>query len=572
MNKVLAFTKRFTSLMVLTVLIKASGACLELLIPRAMGSLIDIGLQDKDYGYIRTMLIVMIALTLSAGLANMVANVLSARYSNRASALIREKCFEKIQFMKLEAVDTFTIQSLMTRVTGDTDIIQRMLEMMVRPMVRGPLMIIGGLVLSCMTSLKLTLVILAGMVLVSLVSYSIYIVANPLFRKIQRLVDTLTRIIREGLTGIRLIKTLNKEGYEVSRISETGKEIQKNEIKAGVFHGVLNPMVTLIANITLVFTILASRKLIVNGEITIGEITAIIQYVNMILLAMKMIPRLFLMLGRANVSSERVFAILENNDTYQYGNLTTKDTTQDLLTVKNLSFAYPGTRDILSGISFSLKKGEKIGILGDTGSEKSTLTSLLLGLYPNYRGEISLYGKGLFSYERETLRKIITAAPQKANIYNTSIRSNIILHSANDDEKLKKVINTAQLHGFVSEKEQGVDFILEQNGKNLSGGQRQRINIARTLYTEATIMIFDDISSGLDYKTERNLQDAMHQAYPEHSLIFISQKIQSVKECDTIFLLQKGEFVAKGSHEGLLQDSPLYQTMWQLQNIEEHYS
>lgn len=558
--------------MVLTMIIKALGAFLELLIPRAMGSLIDIGLQNKDLGYIKTMLIVMIFLTLSSGLASMLANVFGARYSHKASAYIREQCFEKIQFMKLEAVDTFTIQSLMTRVTGDADIIQRMLEMMVRPMVRGPLLIIGGLILSFMTSLKLTLIILAGMLFVSLVSYSIYVVANPLFRKIQRLVDTLTRIIREGLTGIRLIKTLNKEGYEVSRISETGRQIQKNEIKAGVFHGVLNPMVTLIANITLILTILASRSLIVSGEITIGEITAIIQYINMILLAMRLIPRLFLMLGRANVSSERLFAILENNETYQYGTIATKDGAKVLLDVKDLCFAYPGNRDILSGISFTLEKGEKIGILGDTGSGKSTLTALLLGLYPNHGGRILLYGESLFSYERETLRKIITAAPQKANIYNISIRENIRLHSANDDEKLAKVIKVAQLQEFVSEKELGIDFILEQNGKNLSGGQRQRINIARTLYTEADIMIFDDISSGLDYKTERNLHEELHAAYQENSFIFMSQNIRSVKDCDKIFLLQKGRFVAEGSHDQLLQDSPLYQTMWQLQNIEEHYS
>ena len=557
--------------MVVAIVCKASAACMELLIPRAMGSLIDFGLANEDIGYIQSRLIVMVALTLSAGICNVVAHIYAARYSHKSSAFIRDKSFEKIQRLKLDAVETLTIQSLMTRITGDADIIQRMLEMLVRPMVRGPLMIVGGLALALMTSAKLTFIIFAGMLGVCLVSYSIYILSNPLFRKIQHLIDKLTRIIRESLTGIRLIKVLNKEGYEVDRIAKTSKQIQTHEVKAGVFHGVLNPLVTLVANITLVITLLSSKKLITNGEITIGEVTAIIQYINMILMSMKMIPRLFLMLGRANVSAERVFDILDNKDIYQYGTIRTQDPSKNLLSVENLSFSYSGNMEILSNISFTLKKGEKIGILGNTGSGKSTLASLLLGLYPRFSGDIFLYGKSLFAYEREILRNIITAAPQKVSIYNASILSNIILNTPYDSEKLDRIIKTSQLQEFVSSKEQGTNFILEQNGKNLSGGQRQRINIARTLYRNAEIMIFDDISSGLDTKTEHDLMDAIYSYYPYNSFLFFSQKIQSVRECDTILLLDRGKIVAKGTHLQLLEDCPLYQQMWNIQNANEDF-
>lgn len=544
---------------------------MELLIPRAMSSLIDIGLGNRDLGHIKIMLFIMLSLTLLSGATNIIAHLIAARYSNKASTYIREKSFEKIQAMNIEAVEDFTIQSLMTRVTGDTDSIQRMLEMMVRPMVRAPLLIIGGLVLSSMISLRLTAIIFVGMSIAGAVSYSIYLIANPLFRKIQRKVDSLTRIIREGLTGIRLIKVLNKEKFELARVEQTSQEIKANEVKAGVYHGFLNPLGTLIANITMVIILFASKSLIIEEQITIGEITALIQYLNLILIAMRLIPRMFLMLSRANVSAERMFAVLDSNETYHYGDNTVKDTSKTLLVVKDLSYNYPRSQEVLSGLSFTLKAGEKIGILGDTGTGKSTLTSLLLGLYPLYRGQISLYGQEISSYDRQTLRTILTASPQKANIYSSSIQENIVLHTAYDKENLAKVIRVSQLEDFVSQKEEGLAFILEQNGKNLSGGQRQRLNVARTLYTKADLMIFDDIASGLDYKTERNLHAALRKEYSQNSFIFMSQNIRTVQNCDRIYLLKQGTFVAQGTHEELLQQSPLYQSMWQLQNIQEDY-
>lgn len=568
MWKVLSRTRKLFPYLFLAIALKGSGAIVELFIPRTLSSIIDLGIQCRDTEYITHAAIFMLFLSLLSCLLNAVAHLVSAYYSQRVGHILRTDLFAKIERLRMQDVEAFSVQSLTMRETNDIDFISRTLDLLTRPMVRCPIMIAGGIVLSFMTNAPLTLIIILGMVLVAISSIMIGILVRPHFRSIQRATDDLTRIMREDIEGIKLIKGLHMNGYEECRFDKKSQEIKDSETKAGTIFSSLSPLVIVWTNITLAVFLLFAWKASSRGEITIGEISAIVQYITLILGSTRIIPRLFSMLSRANISAERVFAVINFPREDSPGVLHALFPSSPLLEVRNLSFTYPGsTHPALQGLSFSLDKGKKLGIIGSTGSGKTTLARLILRLYSGYEGSMKLHALEIKGTEKAILRHAISASMQNPTIFKGTIKENIILDRAYDDERFEKAVHTAMLSRLLAKRKEGKDFLLSENGTNISGGQKQRINVARSLYHECELLILDDISACLDYSTDKEMRTRIASSYQETAIIIISQRVSSVKDADEIIVLDEGRIVAKGNHASLLSGNPLYAHMCAVQDV-----
>lgn len=566
MRKLYRYIKPFRNMMGCAILFKIISAMAELLIPYMMGLVIDEGITQQNTQMIMWLCIGMFMMTLMSLGMTIMSHFLSAKGSQGIGENLRNGLYTHIQKLKIFDVERISTGSLITRVTNDVEHVQRTILMSARLMVRAPIIMIGGTVMSLLLDPYLTLVMFGGMGLLLMASLIVFKLTRPIYRKVQKNLDKMASILRENISGIRVIKSFDKMDYEVGRFDQQSREIKRFEMKAGKINAYMGPSIGLITNITIIVILYISGIRVDSGHLEIGKIVTILNYINMVLMAMTTIPRMFMMLSRASTSASRIDEIMEIKESTVYGNWHTSDETQVALHFENVSFIYPGTKKYaLKHISFQVDKGQTLGVIGGTGAGKTSLLNLILRLYEPSKGNIVFQGKDIKSYEKSYLAEKITAAMQQYNIFSMSIKDNIILDRVYDSEKLDEATQSAQILDLLEQVEDHFEHRVSQNGSNLSGGQKQRMSVARTLYRKSDLVILDDVSSALDYKTDLKLRMALRKNYKQQTVILISQRVSSVKNADKILVLDKGKLVGLGTHEQLLEACAVYQKMCETQ-------
>ena len=384
----------------------------------------------------------------------------------------------------------------------------------------------------------------------------------------------MTAVLRENLDGIRVVKAFNKQDYELERFETQSHEVRRQEMKAGTFNAFMSPGIAFISSLTTAVVLYVSGYRIEAGGLQIGSVVTILNYINMVLNAMNMIPRMFMMFSRANASAERINRVLDDDSHTDYG--TEREGVQGeadeeppVLEFRNVSFRYPGSSvDAISNVSFKIPRGHTLAVIGNTGAGKTTLLNLILRLYEPTSGEILLEGRNIRDYQKDVLTRKITAAMQQYNIFAMSIRDNILLDKELDEERLDNAVNSAQIAELIGELDGNYDYMISQNGNNLSGGQKQRVSVARTLYRDSDLVVLDDVSSALDYSTDLKLRKALRDNYAHTSVMLISQRISSVRSADQILVMHNGACMGLGTHESLIKDCATYREICTTQNVD----
>lgn len=574
MRKLFPYIRPQLAPFVWSMVLKAGGTFTDLLIPLIMGIVIDNGIATGDTDAIVRLCVLMLIVAMASLAMNLSGHFLSAHATQAIGANIRDAIYRHIQGMTIASVEDVTTASLITRNTNDVERVIRTLLMMTRFMMRAPITAIGGVILVLLIDPWLTLVMLVGMVLLALASTSVYKVTRPIYMRVQRTVDRMTAVLRENLDGIRVVKAFNKQDYELERFETQSHEVRRQEMKAGTFNAFMSPGIAFISSLTTAVVLYVSGYRIEAGGLQIGSVVTILNYINMVLNAMNMIPRMFMMFSRANASAERINRVLDDDSHTDYGTEREgvkgeADEEPPVLEFRNVSFRYPGSSvDAISNVSFKIPRGHTLAVIGNTGAGKTTLLNLILRLYEPTSGEILLEGRNIRDYQKDVLTRKITAAMQQYNIFAMSIRDNILLDKELDEERLDNAVNSAQIAELIGELDGNYDYMISQNGNNLSGGQKQRVSVARTLYRDSDLVVLDDVSSALDYSTDLKLRKALRDNYAHTSVMLISQRISSVRSADQILVMHNGACMGLGTHESLIKDCATYREICTTQNVD----
>ncbi len=557
MNLLISYLKPFKWRMLLGLSIKIVGTVVELLLPYILSHILDNVIITMDIGRIVFFGVLMILCSTVACACNIIANRMASRTSKDFAGELRKDLFKKTLYLSSRDTDRFTIPSLESRITSDTYNIHNFISMMQRMGVRAPILLVGGLTISFIMDAHLALVMLAIFPFTFIIVFSISRKGIPLYAKVQQSVDRMVRVVREDTQGIRVIKALSKNEYENRRYDEVNRSLSADERRAGVIMGISNPVMTMLMNLGIAAVVAVSAVRVSNNTSSPTTVIAFMQYFTLISMAMMSLSRIFVMFTKAAASADRIsevmqtpdrFFVIEDSDTHQ----------NEHISFENVSFSYFGKHNDLEGISFSLKRGESLGIIGATGSGKSTLVKLLLRFYEADSGSIRLKGKNITSYTRNELSSLFGVALQNDFLYADTIEENIRFGRDLAREQVIRAAKTAQAHDFIEAMPEGYEHILAQKGTNLSGGQRQRILIARAIAAMPEILILDDSSSALDYKTDANLRRALSTELSDSTLITVAQRVSSVKNSDLIIVLDHGRIIGKGTHEELLSQCSEY--------------
>ena len=569
MRKVLEYIRPYTPRMLLGLMIKIFGTLMDLVIPYILSFIID---ELVPLGEIKPIILyglIMIGCSGACFLGNMFANQMAAKVAMMVTTDLRHDLFKRIEDMSPKQMDDITIPSLISRMNNDTYNVHHFVGMIQRLGVRAPILLVGGIIVTFTLDAKLTLVLLAVLPFIVLITVLISKKGIPLYTDIQTASDDMVRDIRESVTGIRVIKALSKTEYEKERFREANQKVIDNELKAGYTMARLSPLINLCLNVGLVSVLVVGAYLVIGGDLKVGKIIAFISYFHIILNAMLSVTRIFTMSSRTIASARRIEAVF-NLDEDLAKVVTKEESSDNHIEFRGVNFSYNGKVDNLTNINFKLKKGESLGIIGPTGSGKTTIISLLLRLYDVNSGQILIDGKDIRSMEDEELKKKFGVAFQNDILFSASIKDNIRFNRDLDDDTIIKAIDTAQATETVFSKKEGLDYMIASKGTNVSGGQKQRLLIARAIASRPDILILDDSSSALDYKTDANLRKALKEFNKDTTTIIISERISSIINCNHILLLEDGKQVGYGSHSDLLASSKEYLDTYKLQMGDEH--
>lgn len=574
MKKVSRFIRPFAGIIAVGILLKAVGSFADLFLPYLLSFIIDDGIGTQNTQLIIQMCSLMLVISLISLGSNLTGHYIASKISTLVGKNIREEVYRHIQTVSCQNLDRFSTASIVTRVTSDVEQIQRFVSMTMRMLVRQPLLVIGGVVMSLMIDPYLTLVIFVSMGVILLISMKLFRLTRPIYQKVQENIDKLTAILRENLSGIKVIKSFDKGEHEWKRFRRQSDQVRKTEILAGKYNAFISPSITVFTNLAIVLILLVSGYRVSEGYLEIGKVVTVVNYINMILNGMMTVPRIFMMVSRSGASGSRIGELLElpSEPTPVYTPCLSElagpaADGQPVIQFEDVTFTYPGAaHPSVEKVSFSIKKGETTAVIGPTGCGKTTLVYLLTRLYRPQEGAIYLYGKDLSLYSREFLRSHLSAALQQYAIFSMTAGENISIGMEADADKLRQAARTAQLLDFIDSQPQGFDTHVSQAGTTLSGGQKQRINIARTFYRDTDVVILDDVSSALDYKTDLNLRRALRESSRGRTVFMIAQRVNSIRDADQILVMESGRIAASGRHEQLLKQSSLYQAIYQTQS------
>ena len=560
MRTVFKYLLPFKYKMTLGLFIKVVGTVVELFLPYILSHILKNVVVDQDVTKILLWGGAMVLCALVACLCNITANRMAAKVSCNFSEKLRQDLFDKTLRLSAAQTDKFTIPSLESRITTDTYHVHGFVGMMQRMGVRAPILLIGGISVTLIMDSFLSLAMISILPFIFLAVYFISKKGTPLYTKVQASVDKMVRIVREDIQGIRVIKALSKNEYEHNRFDTANKALVKDETKAGTTMNGVNPIMNLLMNMGIVLVIALSANRVADHRSDPETVIAFMQYFTQISMAIMFVGRMFVMYTKCAASAGRIAEVLncENDikteNKADFPNLET----ENHIVFKDVNFGYTSKYLNLKNISFELKKGGNLGIIGATGSGKSTLVKLLLRFYDVSSGGIYINGEDIRTLSPEVLYKKFGTAMQYDFLYNDSILENIRFGRNISDEDIFAAAKIAQAAPFIEGFEDGYEHILSQKGTNISGGQKQRILISRALASKPEILVLDDSSSALDYKTDANLRKALAENLKDTTLITVAQRVSSVKDCDLILVLENGEIFGAGSHDYLLESCTEY--------------
>ena len=571
MKRLLRYLKNYKKELVFGPFCKLLEAIFELIVPMVMARIIDNGIGRNDSSYIYRMsgLIVILGVC-GLGFA-LTCQFLAAKCAYGFGTELRRALYKHINSLSYSSIDKIGASSLVNRLTNDTNTVQNGVNMFIRLAVRAPFLVIGAAVMAVTIDLKLSLVFFVVAPLISLVIFFIMRKTIPMYKKTQKCLDRASMLTRENLEGTRVIRAFSRQQEEIDEFREAVDDISNESIAVGKISAILNPVAFMVMNLGIVAVIHFGGFRIDSGDLTQGELTAFTNYMTQILLALVVLANLIVTFTKAFASANRVSEVFAL-EPEKYGKATDiPHNSEDILEFRNVSFAYPTAGDSsVKKISFKLKRGEMLGIIGGTGCGKSTLAQLIPCFYRATEGEVLVAEKNVIDYDLDRLRECIGNVPQKAVLFSGTIRENMKWRSpdATDDEIIS-ALKTAQAWEFVSRMPDKLDSHISQGGKNLSGGQKQRIAIARALVGNPDILILDDSTSALDYATDLALRKALKEKMSGTSVIMISQRTTSLKDADKIIVMDDGEAVGIGKHDELLESCEVYSEIYRSQMNEK---
>ena len=556
MKKLAKYIRPYGLYIGLTLLIKFSGAAAELLIPYLMEILLDKTVPAGDVLGIYKFGAMMILCVGACLFCNIMANRMSAVSSGKITKAVRHDLFDKLQHLSAAQLDALTVSSAESRLTSDTYNINQLLARLQRVGVRAPILLCGGIAMMLSMDALLALVLIALLPLIAVVVYFVTKNSIKLYTRQQSMLDQMVRTIQENIVGIRLIKALSKTEYEKERFHRVNSDLTSVDTKAGILTAVTNPTSTLILNLGLTLVVIVGAYRVNSGAILSGVIVAFLQYFIMILNAMLGVTRIFVMWSKGEASANRVAEVLDMPEDLTVLPAAEADTEAPHIEFRNVSFSYTGVGTFLDSVSFRLEHGQTLGILGPTGSGKSTIVNLLLRLYDPDSGSILIDGQDIRTIPADTLRAKFGIAFQNDFITEGTIGDNIRFFRKLDDDTLAHAADTAQAD-FIAEKG-GLDAEVVVRGNNLSGGQKQRLLIARALAANPEILILDDSSSALDYQTDANLRKAIRIHHHDTTTVLVAQRISSLRHADLILVLDDGCVIGAGNHDSLMRTCEEY--------------
>ena len=555
------------------VVIKILGTVAELLLPLIMAYMIDDVAPQKNVTYIILLGAAMLVFALIAWGGNVAANRMASKVARNVTENIRNDLFAKSMNISCSQIDSVTLPSMVSRLSSDTYNVHNMIGMVQRMGIRAPIMLIGGVALTFLVEPVLALVLLATVPLLTVIVIIISSKGIVLYTGLQKAVDVMVRKVRDDYTGIRVIKALSTADRESEDFARINDNVVAKDTKAGVIMGLTNPLLNMLLNLAMTAVVIVGAYRVASGYGKVGQIIAFTSYFTIILNAVIAVSRIFVNISKGNASSKRIMEILNLPEDLIKLQLEEEveeqEKAEEYLSFEHVNFGYKEGSITLTDINFSIKKGQSLGIIGATGSGKSTIVSLLLRFYDPDSGKIVLDGKDIREYDDKTLRKKLGVVLQSDFLMTSSVKDNIVFGRDDIDVgAVKKAAAFAEADGFISEKEEGYDHLLTARGSNFSGGQKQRLLIARALAGQPDILILDDSSSALDYKTDARLRKSLVENFKNTTIVLIAQRISSVRFADKILVLKDGRQAGFGSDDQLMKSCDEYVRMYRTQSDE----
>ena len=579
MKRLMMYLKDYKKESILAPLFKLLEAFFELMVPLVMANIIDYGISNRNMGYIGKMGLVLLLLGVVGLASSITAQFFAAKAAVGVSTKLRQALFDHIEDLSFTDIDKAGTSTMITRMTSDVNQVQSGVNMTLRLFLRSPIIVFGAMIMAFTIDVKCALIFVVAIPLLSVVVFGIILSTIPMYKKVQSKLDQVLGITRENLTGVRVIRAFHQEAKEEERFRENNEALSAMQIFVGKISACMNPVTYVIVNGAIIALIYTGAVQVNIGNLSQGEVVAIINYMNQILVELVKLANLIVTMTKALACADRVSSVFEIGADTAYAEKNTQgqelaakvDKKAPFLNFKHVSLTYQGAgAPTLQDMNFTVNRGDTVGIIGGTGSGKTSLVNLIPGFYPATEGEILLEGRDIKTMSDEELRGRIGVVPQKAVLFKGTIRSNLQWGKPDATEvEMWKALELAQASEVVEGKDGKLDATVAQNGKNFSGGQRQRLTIARALVRNPEILILDDSASALDYATDAKLRAALRTLEDKTTTFIVSQRASTIRHADKIIVLDDGEIAGMGTHDELLKDCTVYQEIYYSQYPEQ---
>lgn len=563
-NKLKPYLKPYLKETILAPLFKLFEAILELFVPLIMAVIIDKGIGNKDTALILQQGAILIGLGIVGVAVSITAQYFAAKAATGFTADVRQALFAKIQYFSFSQLDALGNDTLLTRLTSDMNLVQNGLNIALRLLLRSPFIVGGAIVMAFVVNVEMAWTFAVTVPILAVVVFGIIYWTIPMYRRVQGKLDRIMRLVHENLLGVRVIRAFNREEKEIQSFREDTEALNQAQQKVSGLSGAMNPITFVIVNVALIVILYGGAIKVDTGTLTKGEVIALTNYMSQILVELVKFANLVVLMTKSVASAERINTILSIEADMVEGTENVHPEGEVAVAFKDVTLTYQGDQNAaLSHISFTAQKGQTIGVIGGTGSGKSSLVNMIPRFYDATQGSVEVFGEDVRHYRFASLRGAVGMVLQKAQLFRGTIADNVRFGNASTStEVVEHALGVAQASEFVQTKEGGLDYGIEQNGRNLSGGQKQRMTIARAIAKQAPILILDDSASALDFATDAKLREAIKNQTPRPTTFIVSQRAASVQYADLILVLDEGNLVGKGTHEELLANNEIYQEIY----------
>ena len=563
-NKLKPYLKPYLKETILAPLFKLFEAILELFVPLIMAVIIDKGIGNKDTALILQQGAILIGLGIVGVAVSITAQYFAAKAATGFTADVRQALFAKIQYFSFSQLDALGNDTLLTRLTSDMNLVQNGLNIALRLLLRSPFIVGGAIVMAFVVNVEMAWTFAITVPILAVVVFGIIYWTIPMYRRVQGKLDRIMRLVHENLLGVRVIRAFNREEKEIQSFREDTEALNQAQQKVSGLSGAMNPITFVIVNVALIVILYGGAIKVDTGTLTKGEVIALTNYMSQILVELVKFANLVVLMTKSVASAERINTILSIEADMVEGTKEVHPEGEVAVAFKDVTLTYQGDQNAaLNHISFTALKGQTIGVIGGTGSGKSSLVNMIPRFYDATQGKVEVFGEDVRRYRFASLRGAVGMVLQKAQLFRGTIADNVRFGNASaSSEVVEHALGVAQASEFVQTKEGGLDYGIEQNGRNLSGGQKQRMTIARAIAKQAPILILDDSASALDFATDAKLREAIKNQTPRPTTFIVSQRAASVQYADLILVLDEGNLVGKGTHEELLANNEIYQEIY----------